>query len=261
MEDARVQNELPTLPYEIRRADSRGRLELDWLLARFSFSFGDYQDPQRMSFGALRVLNEDWIQPATGFDMHPHRDMEILLVPVAGRVAHADSLGNTATIGPDQVLMMRAGSGILHSQHNASDEAIDHHLQLWLEPRTPGLAPGIEIGSFERSRRQGRWQLLASADGRDGSLSVDQDVLIWRALIGRGGRLAFDVGAGATGSAYLQVIGGPLRIEQGEAGFQAERLDSGDAMLWTRARPFTLVADGAATDAEVLLIEQASAPA
>lgn len=240
--EARALEHASSPSYEVRRNASRGVLSADWLEARFSFSFGTYRNPARMGFGALRVLNEDWIQPGTGFGMHPHRDLEILLIPLSGAVAHADSLGNEAVVRRDEVMLMRAGSGIEHSQLNASDREVDHHLQVWLSPRSLGLKPGVALGRFDPAQSVGSWQLIASEDGRDSSLVVDQDVRVFRARLLSTGELAYRPAPGR--SAYLHVVRGDMKMrtmtEPGE-----ELLRTGDAIAWTYATAFSIVGEGA----------------
>lgn len=229
-------------PYEVRRNASRGVLSTDWLEARFSFSFGTYRNLARMGFGALRVLNEDWIQPGTGFGMHPHRDLEILLIPLSGAVAHADSLGNQAVVRRDEVMLMRAGAGIEHSQLNASDREMDHHLQVWLAPRSIGLAPGIALGRFDPAQSVGAWQLIASEDGRDSSLVADQDVSVFRSRLLSTDALNYSPAPGR--SVYLHVVRGDVKVrtmaQRGE-----ELLRTGDAIAWTAATSFSVLGEGA----------------
>ncbi|RUL74476.1 pirin family protein [Dyella choica] len=237
--------------YEIRRSESRGKLAIDWLEARFSFSFGSYQEASRTQFGALRVLNEDWVQPASGFDMHPHRDMEIFMIPLSGAIAHADSLGYKAVIQPGEVLMMRAGAGIYHSQMNADDQAVDHHLQVWLTPRQRDLSPSISIKRFDLSEREGRWQLIASGRNEHDSLPLDQDAELYLT------RPRHDTPLGYAPtperSLYLHVASGPVEVRTAHGG-TPERLETGDAMAWASAQAFTVTAIGEQGQ-ELLLVD------
>ncbi|MDC6168700.1 pirin family protein, partial [Paucibacter sp. XJ19-41] len=148
--------------YDIRRAAERGRIRNDWLDAFCSFNFGSYRAPGREGFGALCALNEDFILPASGFGPHPHRDLEILLMPLQSSVRHEDSLGNVLDVRPDELLVMHAGRGITHSQMNASATLQDHHLQLWFQPRRRGAEPGIALRAYPAAGRAGAWQLWAS---------------------------------------------------------------------------------------------------
>jgi redox-sensitive bicupin YhaK (pirin superfamily) len=163
---------------ELRPGSQRGTFANSWLSARFSFSFGSYHEPGREGFGPLRALNEDVVQPGTGFDMHPHRDLDIFILPLSGVVEHRDSLGNHAHVKPGQVQKMHAGSGIEHSQMNASPSSLDHHLQIWLTPRLVGGTPSVEARSFDLFDRPGRWCDVISPDGRGGSFAIDQDALL-----------------------------------------------------------------------------------
>jgi redox-sensitive bicupin YhaK (pirin superfamily) len=237
---------------ELRKAGSRGTLRSDWLDARFSFSFGDYRDPARHRFSVLRVLNEDIILPGSGFPMHPHRDMEILMIPLSGAIAHADSLGHQAVVRPDEVLLMSAGEGIRHSQMNASQQSLDHHLQLWLLPREHGTAPRIEHRRFEAAGRQGRWQLIGSADGQHDSLRIDQDARVWRAALAAGSALGFAPEAGR--SVYLHVATGEVQLRRAVPTDEATPLAAGDAVAWREGERFELVARHA-EPSELLLFD------
>lgn len=234
---------------EIRRSATRGRFRNHWLDARFSFSFGSYRDPSRDNFGVLLALNEDVIQPGTGFDMHAHEDLEIFIMPLSGAVAHEDSIGNRATVRPGEVQKMTAGWGIRHSQMNASRTALDHHLQIWLRPRTRGLEPAIEQRGFDPSARAGAWQLLISPDGRDGSLAVDQDASVSVAVLRDAQRLSCR--GVAARSQYLHVIRGDVTVAH-DAGGRA-LLHAGDALAAAHAVDLELA--GADAEAELLLFD------
>lgn len=164
--------------HTVRR--ERGRLDAGWLRARFSFSFGDYVHPQGGRYGPVLALNEDLVAPGTGFPMHPHRDLEIFMIPRSGAIAHADSLGGTHTVRTGQVLMLRAGTGIAHSQFNASEREVDHHLQLWIEPAQRGLPPHAtlrDVGPVPC----GTWHPLAAPPGVQATFALAQDA---RVLLG-----------------------------------------------------------------------------
>lgn len=234
--------------FEVRRGEARGRIQLDWLDARFSFSFGAYQDPARNGFGALQALNEDLIQPGTGFAPHPHSDLEIFVVPLRGTVEHHDNLGNHATVRPGDIQKMRAGSGIWHSQMNGSRHELDHHLQIWLRPRQTGLAPGVEQRQFATEGRQGCWQILISENGTEGSLSVDQDAIVMRAEIKLGQAVPYRPEAGR--SLYLHVIQGEAEVINSG---HSETLESGDAYVMSVAKE--LVVRAIKSTADVLLFD------
>jgi quercetin 2,3-dioxygenase len=194
----------------VRPGDARGHVGLGWLDSRHSFSFGHYYDPAHMGFRALRVINEDRVEPGTGFDPHPHRDMEILTYVLEGALQHEDSMGNGSTIRPGEVQRMSAGTGVVHSEHNASEREPVHLLQIWIEPREPGLAPGYEQKAFPAAERQGRLRLLASPDGREGSLTVHQDAALYAALLAEGDAVRHELGPDR--HAWVQVARGAVTV-------------------------------------------------
>ena len=167
----------------LRRADERGSTKLSWLDSRHSFSFGDYHDLQHMGFGPLRVINEDRVNPGGGFPTHSHRDMEIITYVLKGAVAHKDSTGTSTLIRPGDVQRMSAGTGISHSEYNASQNEPVHFLQIWIVPDETGLVPGYEQKAFPLHKHQGTGTLVASKDGRDGSITVHQNVDVWAARL------------------------------------------------------------------------------
>src|SRR5436190_2216438 len=159
----------------VRKAAERGHFDHGWLDTYHTFSFGDYYDPQHMSFRALRVINEDRVNPGGGFGMHGHRDMEIITLVLAGQLEHKVSLGTGSVIRPGELQRMSAGSGIRHSEFNPSATEAAHLLQIWLLPRERGLTPEYEQREFPAAGRDGQWQMVASDDGRQGSLTIHQD--------------------------------------------------------------------------------------
>jgi quercetin 2,3-dioxygenase len=170
----------------VRRSAERGRANRGWLDSRFSFSFADYHDPRHMGFRALRVINEDWIQPGTGFPTHPHRDMEILTYVLEGGVRHQDSTGNGGVIRPGELQRMSAGDGIRHSEFNASNKDVLHLLQIWIVPEAAGGPPSYAQKTFPEDARRDRLLLLASRDGRDGSISIRRDVSVLASILSPG---------------------------------------------------------------------------
>lgn len=194
----------------IRSADERGSTRLDWLDSRHSFSFGEYHDPQHMGFGPLRVINEDRVQPGAGFATHGHRDMEIVSYVLEGALEHKDSLGTGSVIRPGDVQRMTAGTGIRHSEFNPSRVETVHFLQIWLVPRESGLPPGYEQKNFADDEKRGRLRLVASGDGRDGSVLIHQDAEIYAALLDRGAEAAYALPPDRR--AWLQVIRGELDV-------------------------------------------------
>jgi redox-sensitive bicupin YhaK (pirin superfamily) len=210
---------------DIRRAAERGSLTTGWLQARFSFSFGAWQHPERNGFGPLIALNEDRVEPGTGFAMHPHRDLEIFLLPLSGVVEHRDDLGHHALVRPGEVQKMSAGSGIRHSQMNPSAAERDHHLQIWLRPRTRGAVPAVTSRRFDWQAVHDRWAVLVSPDGRDGSLTVDQEAKLASAVLRPHDSLSYVPGPGR--AIYLHAVSGAFDLELGNARLA---LAAGDAI-------------------------------
>ena len=194
----------------IRPAAERGSTNLDWLESYHSFSFGDFYDPAAMSFRSLRVINDDRIGPGGGFGMHGHRDMEIVTYMLSGSLAHQDSLGSGESLRPGDVQAMTAGRGIRHSEFNASPSEPAHLLQVWLLPARPGLEPSYSQRHFDVAEKQGRWRVVASADGRDGSLLVHQDVQLLAALLAPGETV--DYALATDRHAWLQVARGTVEL-------------------------------------------------
>ncbi|MGO9831877.1 MAG: pirin family protein [Myxococcaceae bacterium] len=195
---------------KIRRAEDRGHAQHGWLDSQHTFSFADYYNPAQMGFRALRVLNEDRVQPGAGFPTHPHRDMEILSYVLEGALAHKDSLGTGSTIRPGDVQRMSAGTGVTHSEFNASSVEPVHFLQIWLLPERPGLPPSYQQTHFEASARQGRLTLVASQKGDDGSLTIHQDVRVYSGRLDSGEQAELTLAPGR--HAWVQVARGTLKV-------------------------------------------------
>lgn len=179
----------------LRPAHARGHANHGWLDSWHTFSFGDYYDPDFMGFRDLRVINDDSVAPRQGFGTHPHRDMEIITYVLDGGLAHRDSTGAQGVIRPGDVQRMSAGTGVQHSEMNPFDEAV-HFLQIWILPGKRGLPPGYEQKAFSREERQGRFRLVASPEGQDGSLTVHQDVRLYTTLLGKGEKAEFTLAPG-----------------------------------------------------------------
>lgn len=162
----------------LRRAHERGHAQHGWLDSHHTFSFANYHDPAHMGFRSLRVINDDWIGGGGGFDLHPHRDMEIVTVVLEGALEHRDSMGHVSTLRPGDVQRMSAGTGVMHSEYNASEEDPLHLLQIWIQPRQRGIAPGYEEGRFERVTTPGAVETLVDPDGAAGALQIHQDARI-----------------------------------------------------------------------------------
>jgi redox-sensitive bicupin YhaK (pirin superfamily) len=194
----------------IRKSADRGHFDHGWLDTYHTFSFGDYYDPAQMGFRSLRVINEDRVAAGGGFGMHGHRDMEIVTLVLSGALAHKDSLGNGESLRPGELQRMSAGSGIRHSEFNPSEKEAVHLYQIWLLPRAKGLEPSYEQKAFDPAERNGRWQLVASPTGEQGSLTIQQDAKILLANLAAGEELAYDLSPGR--HAWLQTLRGSLTL-------------------------------------------------
>jgi redox-sensitive bicupin YhaK (pirin superfamily) len=190
----------------VRKADDRGRFDHGWLDTAHTFSFGEYHDPEHMAFRSLRVINEDVVAPGRGFGAHPHRDMEIITYVLSGALAHKDSTGGEGELRPGEVQRMTAGSGIVHSEFNASRTEPVHLLQIWIFPDRRGHEPGYEQKAFPFDARRGRLALLASPDGAEGSLRINQDASLSSALLDPGGAARHPLADGR--HAWVQVARG-----------------------------------------------------
>jgi redox-sensitive bicupin YhaK (pirin superfamily) len=215
---------------EIRKSEERGQADHGWLRSYHSFSFADYHDAEHMGFGHLRVINEDRIQPGTGFGTHGHRDMEIISYVLEGELAHKDSMGNGSTIVPGDVQRMSAGKGVLHSEFNHAQD-VTHFLQIWIEPRVTGIPPSYEQKHFDAASKRGRLRLVASPDGRDGSVTIHQDAFVYAALLDGADRATHKLHPGRR--AYLHVVRGKLTAN-------GQPLETGDALKATNAPEITL---------------------
>jgi len=203
----------------VRRAADRGHANHGWLDTWHTFSFADYQDPEHMGFRALRVINEDYVEPKRGFKSHGHHDMEILTYVLEGAVKHEDSMGNGSVIGVGEVQRMSAGTGVTHSEMNPSDEQELHLLQIWILPEENGLEPGYEQRAFSAEERTGQLRLVASRDGREGSVTIHQDVDVYAALLAEGE--AAEHSLGSDRGAWVHVV-------RGEADVSGQSLQEGD---------------------------------
>ena len=194
----------------IRRGSERGHARHGWLESYHSFSFADYHDPAHMGYSALRVINEDRVQPGTGFGTHGHRDMEIISYVLEGALAHQDSMGNGSTIVPGDVQRMSAGRGVTHSEFNHEKNATTHFLQIWIEPSARGIAPGYEQKHFDAAAKRGRLRLVASPDGADGSVTIHQDARVYAGLFDGAERATHSLAPGR--KAYLHLARGKLTV-------------------------------------------------
>jgi redox-sensitive bicupin YhaK (pirin superfamily) len=231
---------------QIRKSEDRGKANFGWLDSRHSFSFGHYYDPGHMGFGPLRVINEDRVAPGEGFPAHPHSDMEIISYVLEGALEHRDSIGTGSVIRPGDVQRMSAGKGIRHSEFNASRSEPVHFLQVWIVPEQRGLKPGYEQKSFPAEEKRGHLRLVASRDGREGSVTIHQDASLYATILSKGQSVAHQLGTDRV--AWVQAAKGSVRLNGGA-------LEAGDGAGIDVAG--TLELEGV-RDAEVLLFDMAS---
>jgi redox-sensitive bicupin YhaK (pirin superfamily) len=230
----------------LRKGQDRGHADHGWLQSHHSFSFADYRDPAHMGFGNLRVINDDYVAPGTGFGTHGHRDMEIVTYVLSGALAHKDSLGTGAVILPGDVQRMSAGRGVQHSEFNHAPDATTHLLQIWILPRTKGIEPSYEQKRFDAADKRGRLRLVASPDGRDGSVTVHADASIRAGLFDAGERAELPLDPQR--KAYVHIVRGQLSVNgQVLVGGDAAKL-SGESQL--------VLSEG--HDAEVLVFDLAA---
>ncbi len=206
----------------LRRAGDRGHAGHGWLESYHSFSFADYYDPAHMGYGPLRVINEDRVQPGTGFGTHGHRDMEIITYVLEGALGHEDSMGNGSTIVPGDVQRMSAGTGVRHSEYNHEKLGVTHFLQIWIEPKRKGVAPSYEQKHFGAAEKRGRLRLIASPDGREGSVSMNQEAFLYAGLFDGDERIRLEIPAGRKG--YVHMARGKARVN-------GQPLGAGDALM------------------------------
>ena len=227
----------------MRRAAERGHARHGWLDSWHSFSFADYHDPAHMGYSALRVINEDRIQPGTGFGTHGHRDMEIISYVLEGALAHKDSMGTGSTIVPGDVQRMSAGRGVQHSEFNHSKDGVTHFLQIWIEPNVRGIPPGYEQKHFDAASKRGRLRLVASPDGAEGSVTIHQDARIYATLLGGAERASHALAPGR--KAYVHLVRGTLAVN-------GTPLGAGDAL---KASGVAAIVLEKGQDAEALLFD------
>jgi quercetin 2,3-dioxygenase len=229
----------------IRRASERGFADHGWLRSFHTFSFADYYAPAHMGFRALRVINEDRVEGGKGFGTHPHRDMEIISYVLSGSLQHKDSMGTGSVIRPGDVQRMSAGTGVTHSEFNASPTEAVHFLQIWILPDSRGHGPSYEQKHFTEADRQGQLRLVASKDGRDGSLSLHQDAAIFAGLLAAGERATHDLSP----SRYAW-----LHVARGKVEVGGQELAAGDAAAFEEAGEIAVVSK---EPSEILLFDLA----
>jgi hypothetical protein len=229
----------------LRKSSERGHANFGWLDSRHTFSFGQYHDEAHMGFGPLRVINDDRVAPGAGFQPHGHADMEIISYVLDGGLEHKDSIGTGSVIRPGEVQRMSAGTGIRHSEFNASKTDPVHFLQIWIIPERRGLTPSYEQKAFSAAEKSGKLRLVGSRDGRDGSVTIHRDVDFYATLLGNGHRVTHELKTGR--GAWVHVARGSVRLN-------GTALSAGDGVAIEAAGTLTL--DGA-NDAEVLLFDMA----
>jgi redox-sensitive bicupin YhaK (pirin superfamily) len=229
----------------IRRAEDRGAVNMGWLDAKHSFSFGNYFDPKHMGFGSLRVINEDRIKPAQGFGTHGHKDMEIITYIIDGALEHKDNMGNGSVITRGDVQRMSAGTGILHSEFNHSADEQVHLLQIWILPERAEITPGWEEKTFPTSDKSNRLRLIASRDARGGSLAIHQSLDLFASILDKGGEVAHRFDRGRRG--WIQMVSGQVSVN-------GKLLNAGDGAAIEDTTELNIQAD---SDSEFLLFDMA----
>jgi redox-sensitive bicupin YhaK (pirin superfamily) len=229
----------------IRKSEERGHFDHGWLNTYHTFSFDQYYDPRYMGFRNLRVINEDFVAPGRGFPTHGHRDMEIITYILEGALKHEDSMGNGSVIRPGDVQRMTAGTGVRHSEKNASDTERVHLLQIWILPHTVGLEPGYEQKAFTDDERRGQLRLIASEDGREGSVEVHQDISLFASIVDAGQEVERTMNEARY--AWIQVARGSISVN-------GENAEQGDGVIVVGESSLKIKAQD---DAEILLFDLA----
>ena len=230
----------------VRPAQERGHANFGWLDSKHTFSFGSYYDPKQMGFASLRVINEDQVQPAQGFGTHSHQNMEIISYVLQGALEHKDSIGNGSVIRPGDVQRMSAGTGIAHSEFNASTTDPVHFLQIWIQPDRAGIQPSYEQKNFSLEEKQGKLKLVASPDGREDSVTIHQDANLYVAVLNKGDLVNHSVEKNR--SLWLQ-------LARGSAEINGQVLQTGDGAAITQEKNIELAATN--DDTEILLFDLA----
>lgn len=230
---------------EVIRSETRGSADHGWLKAKHTFSFAEYQNPARVRFGKLRVINEDRIAPAKGFATHPHKDMEIVTYVIDGAIEHKDSMGNGTVIPAGEVQRMTAGTGVQHSEFNHSRDTELHLLQIWIFPDKNDLEPGYEQKPFSRADKLNCLRLIGSQDGRNGSITIHQDVDLYASVLEKGSAVSHELQGDR--KVFVQVVDGDITVN-------GETLAAGDGAQLQHEQSITI---SASTDAEFLLFDMA----
>ena len=230
---------------QIRKSNDRGHADHGWLDSRFTFSFAEYFDPEHVEFRTLRVMNDDRIAGGGGFPTHPHRDMEIVTYVLEGALAHKDSMGNGSVIRPGDVQYMSAGTGVAHSEFNASDKETTHMYQIWMFPDKKNYKPVYDQKHFAEAEKRGKLRLVVSPDGRDGSVKIRQDNKLYATVLGPGETVEHELKPERY--AYVQVAKGSVKLN-------GKKLETGDGATISAEKSLQLTG---VTDAEVLLFDLA----
>src|SRR5689334_1198982 len=230
----------------VRKSKDRGYADHGWLKSYHSFSFAGYYDPDHMGWGNLRVINEDRVDPGTGFGKHGHRDMEIISYVLSGELAHQDTLGNVKGIPAGDVQRMSAGTGVMHSEFNHAKDQVTHFLQIWIEPNVSGIAPGYEQKTIPANQKRGTLRLIASPDGAQDSLTIHADAKLYSGLFDGNERV--ELALNSERKSYVHLVRGDLDVN-------GQRLSAGDAVMLEREKTITLTKGG---DAEVLVFDLAA---
>lgn len=228
----------------IRRQEQRGVANFSWLDSRHTFSFGNYYDPQQMGFASLRVINEDKVIPAKGFGTHGHQDMEIISYVLSGELEHRDSMGNGSVIRPGDIQRMSAGTGVRHSEFNASKTNPVHFLQIWITPAEKGLEPSYEEKNFTSAANKGKLTLVGSQDGRDNSITIHQDVNLYLATLSSSDRLIHKINDNR--GVWIQVTKGAVKLND-------QLLQTGDGAAITDETEIAIA--GNRDQSEILLFD------
>ncbi len=230
----------------VRKAKDRGHANRGWLESRFTFSFADYFDPKHMGFRSLRVMNDDVVQPGKGFGAHGHRDMEIFSYVLEGGLTHRDSMGEIHTLGPNTIQFMSAGTGVVHSEFNASPSQPVHFLQVWIEPKEEDLEPSYQQISFEPREKQGRLRLLAAPEKREDAAFLNQDARVYASVLAEGESVEHTLSQGR--HAWVQVAKGRISVN-------GTALETGDGVAVSQEE--SLKISGLGPEAELLLFDLA----
>ena len=228
---------------QIRKAGERGKVNMGWLDSNHSFSFGHYYDPDHMGFGNLRVINEDRVQPGKGFGTHGHEDMEIISYVIDGALEHRDSMQNGSVLRPGDVQRMTAGTGVQHSEFNHSNDELVHFLQIWILPEAKGLEPGYEEKRFDRAEKLDQLRLVGSRDGREGSVTIHQDVDLYAGVLTAETELTHVFADGRRG--WLQIVRGDVTAD-------GQSLSDGDGASIAEVESISITAR---SEAEILLFD------